>query len=54
MDVEGERNWLERRRDRYVAEIRRNREGGHRVPTWVLVLILVAMVGGWALLVALS
>ena len=54
MDVERERNWLQRRRDKYVEEIQRNRQGGHKVPTWVLVLILVAMVGGWALLIALS
>ena len=36
-----------RRRERLQAEIRRNRAGGHTVPTWVLALILVLLVGGW-------
>jgi hypothetical protein len=53
-EQEREQNWLRRRREKYVAEIQRNRQGGHKVPTWVLVLLLVAMVGGWALLIALS
>jgi hypothetical protein len=40
--------WLARRRERIVAEIERNRQGGHKVPTWVLVVILVAIVAAWA------
>jgi hypothetical protein len=44
----------QRRRDRFVAEIERNREGGHRVPTWVLALSLLAMVALWATVILLS
>jgi hypothetical protein len=46
--------WAERRRDKIVAEIARNRRGEHVVPTWVLVLALVLVVGGWIALVLLS
>jgi hypothetical protein len=52
--TEQEQNWLQRRREKYVAEIQRNRRGENKVPTWVLVLLLVAMVGGWALVIALA
>jgi hypothetical protein len=44
----------QRRRDRMVAEIERNRAGGHRVPTWLLVLALVTMLTVWTLVIALS
>jgi hypothetical protein len=44
----------QRRRDRFVAEIQRNREGGHRVPTWLLAAALLAMVALWAALILLS
>jgi hypothetical protein len=43
-----------RRRARIAAELDRNRRGEHTVPTWVLVVILLALVGGLALLVVLS
>jgi hypothetical protein len=43
-----------RRREKLTAEIARNRRGEHTVPTWVLVVILLALVGGLTLLVALS
>ncbi len=42
------------RRERAVQEILANRRGEHRVPTWVLVLALLAMIGGIALLFALT
>ncbi len=42
------------RRDRIVEEIQRNRRGEYVVPTWVLAVALVAMVGGLALLVIFS
>ncbi|GID28400.1 hypothetical protein [Paractinoplanes brasiliensis] len=45
---------FERRRERIRAEIRRNREGGHRVPTWVLAVILGAFLVGWVLLIVTS
>ena len=44
----------QRRRDKFVAEIQRNREGGHKVPTWLLALILVAMLTLWAAVILLS
>ena len=43
-----------RRRARIAAELERNRRGEHTVPTWVLVVILLALVGGLALLIVLS
>jgi len=45
---------LARRREKIRAEIEANRRGEYVVPTWVLALILVAFVGGWAALVLLS
>jgi hypothetical protein len=45
---------LERRRERIRAEIHRNRQGGHRVPTWVLVAVLGVILGGWVYLIATS
>lgn len=48
------RSWGERRRDKIVAEIQRNRRGEYTVPTWVLTLALVAMVAAVAALVALA
>jgi hypothetical protein len=42
---------LERRRERIRAEIRRNRAGGHRVPTWVLAAVLGLFVAGWIWLI---
>jgi len=43
--------WLERRRERVIAEIERNRRGEYRVPTWVLVVTLLAFLAGWASLI---
>jgi hypothetical protein len=45
---------VERRRERIRAQIRRNREGGHKVPTWVLAVILAALLAGWLYLVITS
>jgi hypothetical protein len=39
--------WVSRRREKAVAEIERNRRGEYKVPTWVLVVALVAVVGAW-------
>ncbi len=44
-------SWLERRRQRVAAEIERNRRGDHRVPTWVLAVLLAAILGGWTALI---
>jgi hypothetical protein len=39
--------WFERRRAKISAEIERNRRGEYKVPTWVLVVALVAIIGAW-------
>ena len=44
----------QRRRDRFVAEIDRNRQGGHRIPTWVLSAAVLAMLAAWAAVILLS
>jgi hypothetical protein len=41
----------ERRRQRMKADIQRSRSADHAVPTWVLAVILVAIVGGWLALI---
>jgi hypothetical protein len=48
------RTWLQRRRDKVVEEIERNRRGGHEIPTWVLTVILLAVVGAWAAVIILA
>ena len=45
---------LERRRERIRAEIRRNREGGHKIPTWVLAAVLGVILLGWLYLIVTS
>jgi hypothetical protein len=52
--AEARRSWVDRRRERIVAEIQRNRRGEYRVPTWVLAVILLAVIAAWALLIVLS
>ncbi|MFI6068290.1 hypothetical protein ACIA47_23890 [Micromonospora sp. NPDC051227] len=47
-------NWIERRRDKIRAEVERNRRGEYTVPTWVLALALVLIVGGWLALIFLA
>ncbi|WP_018352432.1 hypothetical protein [Longispora albida] len=42
---------MQRRRAKIAAEIRRNREGGHRVPTWLLAVLLVVVLAAWAWLI---
>lgn len=48
------RTWLQRRRDKVVEEIERNRRGDFTVPTWVLTLILCGIVAAWAAVVILA
>ncbi|BEL02374.1 hypothetical protein Q0Z83_005650 [Actinoplanes sichuanensis] len=50
-EAEARLNRLDRRRAKIRAEIEQNREGNHRVPTWVLALILLLLIGGWAYLI---
>ena len=38
------KSWIDRRRDKIVAEIEANRRGEYTVPTWVLVVALIAMI----------
>jgi len=45
---------INRRRDRIRAEIRRNRAGGHKIPTWVLAAVLLLLLVGWAVLLITS
>ena len=45
---------VHRRRARIHAEIRRNREGGHRIPTWVLAALLGTLLAGWLYLIVTS
>jgi hypothetical protein len=47
-------NFMQRRRDKIVDEIQRNRRGEYTVPTWVLAALLVAIVGGFILLLILT
>lgn len=42
------------RREKIAEEIERNRRGEYTVPTWVLLLVLLGMVGGLVLLVVLA
>ncbi|GIF26195.1 hypothetical protein BJ973_003465 [Actinoplanes tereljensis] len=42
---------LQRRRDRIRAEVRRNRAGGHRIPTWALAAVLGLFLLGWLILI---
>jgi hypothetical protein len=44
----------QRRKAKAFAEIERNRAGGHRIPTWALVLALVVMLAAWAAVILLS
>ncbi|GAB3807894.1 hypothetical protein [Micromonospora zhanjiangensis] len=48
------RTWLERRRNKIAEEIARNRRGEYTVPTWVLAVALVVIVGAWVALIVLS
>ena len=45
--------YLERRRKKVREEIERNRRGEFVVPTWVLVVALIAVIAGWAALIFL-
>ncbi|WP_430784380.1 hypothetical protein [Actinoplanes sp. G11-F43] len=42
---------LDRRRERIREQLRRDRAGDHKVPTWALALLLLLFIGGWAWLV---
>ena len=44
-------SWLERKREKAVEEILRNRRGEYTVPTWVLGALLGAILVGWVALI---
>jgi hypothetical protein len=52
--AERRRSFLERRREKIIAEIERNRRGDHRVPTWVLVVALLLIVAAWLAVILLN
>ncbi|HET8683490.1 MAG TPA: hypothetical protein VFM54_16715 [Micromonosporaceae bacterium] len=52
--AEARMGWAQRRREKIVAEIERNRRGDYQVPTWALVMMLVAFVAAWAAVIALA
>jgi len=43
--------WIQRRREKVVAEIERNRRGDYKVPTWVLAVALAVVVLAWVALI---
>ena len=45
------KGWAQKRREKVVAEIDRNRRGDYKVPTWVLTVALVVLVVGWTTLI---
>jgi hypothetical protein len=45
---------VERKRERIRAEIQRNRQGGHKIPTWVLAAVLGLLLAGWLYLIITS
>lgn len=42
---------VNRRRAKIMAEIERNRRGEYTVPTWVLAMILLMIIAGYAALI---
>jgi hypothetical protein len=42
---------VERRRERIRADIRRDRAGGHPVPTWAPTALLALLIAGWLWLI---
>ncbi|GAA1596154.1 hypothetical protein [Actinoplanes couchii] len=50
-ELEVRNRLVDRRKERIRQQIAKNRAGDYTVPTWVLTLLLVALIGGWALLI---
>ena len=46
-------SWALRRRRKIREEIERNRRGEYTLPTWLLAVLLVAVVTGWLLFILL-
>jgi len=51
---DGMRARRERRRERVRGDLQRSRGAGHRVPTWVMAVVLAVLVLSWAALVIWS
>jgi hypothetical protein len=45
---------VQRKRERIRSEVRRNRAGGHKIPTWLLAALLGIVLLGWLWLVVTS
>ncbi|MFI5891397.1 hypothetical protein ACIA5D_14935 [Actinoplanes sp. NPDC051513] len=45
---------VQRKRERIRSEIRRNRAGGHKIPTWLLAVALGIILLGWLVLLVTS
>jgi len=45
---------VQRKRERIRSEVRRNRAGGHKVPTWVMAAALGVILAGWIYLLVTS
>jgi hypothetical protein len=54
MDVISPFSRVQKRRDKIVAQIEANRRGEYKVPTWVLVVILLAFIGGWVAVIVIG
>ena len=46
--------WSRRHRDKVAEQMERNRRGDYTVPTWVLTVVLVSVVAGFAALFILG
>jgi hypothetical protein len=44
-------NFMQRRREKVIAEIQANRRGEYTVPTWVLTTILVVIIAAFGALI---
>ncbi|MFI7603115.1 hypothetical protein [Actinoplanes sp. NPDC049681] len=42
---------VERRREKIRSQVARNRQGGHKIPTWVLAAVLGLLLLGWLYLI---
>jgi hypothetical protein len=48
------RGRIDRRRERIRAQVKRDRQGNHKIPTWVLAVLLGLLLAGWLYLIVTS
>ena len=48
------RGRIDRRRERIRAQVQRDRQGNHKIPTWVLAVLLGLLLVGWLYLIVTS